>query len=174
VKQWVRAGGTLIARGYAMSWLDQNEVAEFKFKQESEKVEVLQKNYAEFDNASGAKVTGGAIFNVKLDITHPIGYGYEKTEMFTFRSGNQFLLPSENPYANPQVYTDNPLASGYVYPYNLEQMKNSAAIRVSSQGSGRVIGFVDNPNFRAFWFGTNKLFMNAIFFGQTIKSGTGR
>lgn len=174
VKQWVRSGGTLIARGFAMSWLDQNEVAEFKFKEESEKGGVLQKNYADFDNASGAKGTGGAIFNVKLDITHPIGYGYQKTDMFTFRSGNQFLLPSENPYANPQIYTDNPLASGYVYPYNLEQMKKSAAIRVSAQGSGRVIGFVDNPNFRAFWFGTNKLFLNAVFFGQTIKSGTGR
>jgi hypothetical protein len=31
---------------------------------------------------------------------------------------------------------------------------------------------VDNPNFRAIWYGTNKLFLNAIFFGQVIEGGT--
>ena len=25
-----------------------------------------------------------------------------------------------------------------------------------------------NPNFRAFWFGTNKLFANFLFFGQIM------
>jgi hypothetical protein len=84
------------------------------------------------------------------------------------------MVPAENAYANPMVYTANPLASGYIHPSNLEQIKNSGAIRVSGVGRGRVIGFVDNPNFRGFWFGTNKLFMNAIFFGQTIQSGTAR
>jgi hypothetical protein len=33
-------------------------------------------------------------------------------------------------------------------------------------------GLVDNPNFRAVWFGTNKLFLNSVFFGQIIKAGT--
>ena len=29
---------------------------------------------------------------------------------------------------------------------------------------------VDNPNFRGVWYGTNKLFANALFFGSAIKS----
>lgn len=174
LKSWVSNGNTLIARGSALAWLNQQEVASFKFKNEPEKDATVQRSYADFENATGAKVTGGAIFNTKLDITHPIGYGYEKSEMFTFRSSNQFLLPSENPYANPMVYTSSPLASGYVHPSNLNQLKDTGAIRVSSVGRGRVIGMVDNPNFRAFWFGTNKLFMNAVFFGQTINPGTAR
>ncbi|WP_194776667.1 M14 family metallopeptidase [Pararhodonellum marinum] len=174
IKSWVREGGTLIARGNAMTWLDKNEIGKFKFKEEPEKTGGSQKPYEEYANATGAKVTGGAIFNARLDLTHPIGYGYTKPEMFTFRSSNQFLLPSENPYANPMMYTSNPLASGYVHPSNLEQMKETGAIQISALGRGKVIGFVDNPNFRAFWFGTNKLFMNAIFFGQTITAGTAR
>ena len=174
LKSWISAGNTLIARGSALVWLNQQEVASFKFKNEQENDDAVQRPYADFENATGAKVTGGAIFKAKLDITHPIGYGYEKSEMFTFRSSNQFMLPSENPYANPMVYTSNPLASGYVHPGNLNQLKDTGAIRVSSVGRGRVIGMVDNPNFRAFWFGTNKLFMNAIFFGQTINPGTAR
>jgi hypothetical protein len=173
-KDWVRAGGTAIATGRALNWFGQNEIAAFKFKNEEGKDTVVQRKYADFERAMGAKVTGGAIFNVHLDITHPIGYGYEKPEMFTFRGDNLFMVPSENAYANPMVYTANPLASGYIHPSNLEQIKNSGAIRVSGVGRGRVIGFVDNPNFRGFWFGTNKLFLNAIFFGQTIQSGTAR
>jgi hypothetical protein len=25
---------------------------------------------------------------------------------------------------------------------------------------------VDNPNFRGYWLGTNRLFLNAVFFGE--------
>ncbi|TVP48314.1 MAG: zinc carboxypeptidase [Mongoliibacter sp.] len=174
IKNWVNSGGTLIARAYALSWLDENGIGSFKFKEANNENEEVQRSYADYSRASGAKVTGGAIFNVNLDITHPIGYGYTKSEMYTFRNSNLFMEPSENAYANPLIYTSSPLASGYVHPSNLEKMKDTGAIRVSAQGRGKVIGFVDNPNFRAFWFGTNKLFMNAVFFGQTINTGTAR
>lgn len=168
LKRWVSAGGTVIARGSAMAWLSQHDLANFSFKTGSEQDSVAQKVYAKLAMDTGSKVTGGAIFRATLDITHPIGYGYSSADVFTFRSGNRFLVPSKGPYANPMVYTDNPLASGYVYPFNLEQLRNSGAIQVSGTGSGKVIGYVDNPNFRAFWFGTNRLFMNGIFFGKTI------
>jgi hypothetical protein len=169
LKSWVSAGGTVIARGGAMNWLAQKEIADFTFKSGSEvDTTAVQKSYANFPMERGSKVTGGAIFTVRLDTTHPIGYGYSSPELFTFRVGNQFLEPSDNPYANPMLYTENPLASGYIYPFNLQQIEGSGAIRVSELGSGKVIGYVDNPNFRAFWFGTNKLFINGIFFGQTI------
>jgi hypothetical protein len=174
IKNWVRAGGTVLARSGAMSWLASNEIASFNFKEGSEEDTVVQRNYAAYSRDIGSKVTGGAISNVRLDVTHPIGYGYATSELFSFRSGNQFLEVSDNPYANPMLYTDTPLASGYIYPYNAEQLKNSGAIQVSSFGSGKIIGYADNPNFRAFWFGTNKLFMNGIFFGQTIEGGTAR
>jgi hypothetical protein len=39
---------------------------------------------------------------------------------------------------------------------------------VDEVGSGRIILFVDNPNFRGMWYGTNKLFFNALFFGSTV------
>ena len=48
-------------------------------------------------------------------------------------------------------------------------MSKSASIIVSRIGKGRVVLFADNPNFRGAWYGTNKLFMNAIFFGQFIR-----
>ena len=47
-------------------------------------------------------------------------------------------------------------------------LKGAASLIVSSSGSGRVVLFADNPNFRGSWYGTNKLFLNAIFFGANI------
>lgn len=174
LKSWVQNGGTLISRGSAMNWLADNDIAVFNFQSPEYNEGTGQKKYADLQNDKGAKVTGGAIFKAKLDITHPIGYGYNSTDIHVFKQGNQFLEPSGNPYANPLVYTDNPLASGYVHASNLEMIKNKGVIQVSGKGRGRTIGFVDNPNFRAFWFGTNKLFLNAVFFGQTINSASTR
>ena len=79
---------------------------------------------------------------------------------------------SNNPYAQPLVYKNNPLLSGYISPDNHRYMGNSAAAIISGAGRGRVISFVDNTNFRGFWYGTHKLFANAIFFGNTIESNT--
>lgn len=174
IKNWVSQGNTLLAKGGALRWLAQNEIGNFTFRAVDNEEKGLQKSYADFENATGSKQTFGAIFKANLDTTHPIGYGYTEKEIYTFRNDNFFLEPSANPYANPLVYTANPLASGYLHPSNLPGVKESAVIRVSGQGRGRIIGFADNPNFRAFWFGTNKLFMNSIFFGQVIDGGTTR
>ncbi len=66
------------------------------------------------------------------------------------------------------VYTDSPLLSGYISKENLRNLKNTSAAGVYNFGKGKVIGFTDNLNFRAFWYGTNKVFMNAIFFGSHL------
>jgi hypothetical protein len=172
IKNWTSAGGTLIARGNAMTWLNSQELVKFEFKKEEDETKKPSEPYADHMKNTGARMTSGTIFNAKLDISHPIGYGYEKESLFTFRNNNLFLETAKNQYANPMVYTDKPLASGYVHPENLAKMPNTAIIQVKKLGSGRVIGMVDNPNFRAIWYGTNKLFLNAVFFGQIIKPGT--
>ena len=44
----------------------------------------------------------------------------------------------------------------------------SAAAVATRVGRGVVIRLADNPNFRGVWYGTNKLFLNALFFGPVI------
>lgn len=174
LRSWVSNGGTLVAKGNALRFLKDNNIGNFEFRNLSNEDSTLQKSYADYSNEQGAKVIGGAIFNAKLDLTHPIGYGYINEDVRTFRSGNLFLEPSKNPYANPLVYTDKPLASGYLHPTSLPGLINGSVIQISGVGRGRVVAYADNMNFRAFWFGTNKLYMNAVFFGQVINGGTTR
>lgn len=177
IKRWVRNGGTLITTKYANRWAERNELANIKFtdqeEESEENKEVTPKPYADMSDDRGAQYIGGSIFHTKLDLTHPLGYGYNDENLTVFRNSTLFLEKAENPYATPLHYTDEPLASGYISDENLEKLAGTAAIVVSEVGNGQVISMTDNPNFRAFWFGTNKLFMNAIFFGQTIDGRSG-
>ena len=74
-----------------------------------------------------------------------------------------------SPYDSPVMYTDNPLQSGYLFRGYKDKVKNTSVINVDVVGRGRIISMVDNLNFRAFWLGTTKLFMNAIYFGDLIR-----
>lgn len=174
LKDWVREGGTLIAYRNAIRWAKNMGFAHIDYVEDKAKDETNKgtRPYVKQSPDAGANVIGGAIFNAKLDLTHPLGYGFNDEDITVFRNSTTFLQKGENPYSTPLYYTDSPLASGYSSDKNLEQLKGSAAIVVSRLGSGRVIVMTDNPNFRAFWYGTNKLFANALFFGNTISSRT--
>jgi hypothetical protein len=68
------------------------------------------------------------------------------------------------------MYTPRPLASGFISKPNELKLRGTAAVDVADVGAGRIISMVDNPNFRAFWYGTNKLFLNSIFFGPLMRA----
>ncbi|MGJ8732165.1 MAG: M14 family metallopeptidase [Cellulophaga sp.] len=167
IKDWVKAGGTLIGYRNAAYWLNSNEFLKIDFKRDSA---IVAKNIP-FDKRRdfrGAQVTGGAIFEAKLDRSHPINYGYKNDKLPLFRNTNIYITPDKNSYNNPIQYTNNPLLSGYISKENLAVLKNSVPFKTSGYGKGQVILFTDNTNFRAFWFGTNKLLMNAIYFGKMM------
>lgn len=166
IKAWVKKGGTVIGYRNTVDWFQQNDFVKLKRKRDT----LVAKNIA-FDQKSdfiGAQVTGGAIFEAKLDRSHPINYGYKNDRLALFRNTNIYLEPEKNSYDNPIQYTNTPLLSGYISEENESLVKNSVPFKVAKIGKGRVLLFTDNTNFRAFWYGTNKLLMNAIFFGDIM------
>ena len=167
LKTWVHNGGVLIGYRNAVNWLSNKKFINLKFnKAKSDSIENVS-----FENKSlqsGAQVIGGAIFEAKIDRSHPINFGYKNDKIALFRNTRQFIQSDKKSYNNPIQYTNNPLLSGYVSGENLKELKNTVPFKVGRLGSGRVLVFTDNTNFRAFWFGTNKLLMNAIFFGKLM------
>ncbi|WP_241502253.1 hypothetical protein [Hymenobacter glacialis] len=121
-------------------------------------------------NTASAQEITGAIFHARLDLTHPLGYGYDSPDVFLFRDHTVFMERSASPYANPLMYTARPLASGFISKPNELKLRGTAAVDIADVGAGRIVSLVDNPNFRAFWYGTNKLFLNSIFFGQLMRA----
>lgn len=172
IKSWVQGGGTLIAIKDAVRWAKSNGMAGVDFKSSGGNNGKGQRPYSKHSADSGSNFIGGAIYETKMDLTHPLSYGYNDSTLPVFRRGTMSMKVAKNPYATPLIYTSNPLMSGYTSKKNQNLIKNSASIIVSGTGSGKVICMADNPNFRAFWYGTNKLFANAIFFGHIISGGT--
>ncbi|MGB0892476.1 MAG: zinc carboxypeptidase, partial [Flavobacteriaceae bacterium] len=117
---------------------------------------------------SGAQVIGGAIFEADIDRSHPINFGYKNDKIALFRNTTIFMKADKKSYNNPIQYTSSPLLSGYISKENLKELKNTVPFKAQRMGRGRVLVFTDNTNFRAFWYGTNKLLMNAIFFGDKM------
>ena len=172
IKSWVQAGGTLITFKTASEWVIKQAIIK-------EKLVVIDtvKNQKriDFENAAdseGARQIGGAIFQVDLDITNPIGFGYSDRKISIYRNGKTFLQPSKVAYSTIAQYTTTPLIGGYLHKADVKPVANSAAIILSPEGQGRVLLFSDNPNFRGTWYGTNKLFLNALFFGSLISLPT--
>jgi len=175
LKAWVQSGGTLILTEEAVSWAAQNGVSDVKFKRAKSPVDSIQRlTYTERDQIDGAQQIYGAIFGADIDLSHPLAYGYNQKTVSLFKANRVFLEKSKNPFATPFYYGNSPLQSGWVSRENKEAIKNSAAVVVNTVGNGRVINIADNPNFRAFWLGGTKLFMNAIFFGRIIDAASAR
>ncbi len=166
LKTWVENGGILIGYRYALNWLNSNEFLKLDYK----KVERIAKDitFEQRSDYRGAQVIGGAIFETKLDRSHPINFGYKNDKLALFRNTTLFINPDKQSYNNPIQYTKSPLLSGYISQSNLDSLASTVPFKVSRLNKGKVIVFTDNTNFRAFWYGTNKLLMNAIFFGNQL------
>ena len=169
LKSWVQGGGTLITLKTATEWAIKNGFTKEKlFPVDSSNIIPARQDFDMAIHIEGAKAMGGSIFRVDLDTTHPIGFGFTDRKMSLYRNGLTFLQSSLNPYSTIVKYTDKPLIGGYIHNTTLKKVSNSAAVLVGAEGSGRVIMFSDNPNFRGTWYGTNKLFLNALFYGGNI------
>ncbi|SDU13939.1 Zinc carboxypeptidase [Polaribacter sp. Hel1_33_78] len=167
LKTWVKNGGVLVGYKNTAKWLSSNKMISLQF--DKQKMDTI-KNVS-FENKSlqsGAQYIGGAIFEANLDRSHPINFGYKNDKIALFRNSTLFIKADKKSYNNPIQYTSSPLLSGYISKENAKVIKNTVPFKVQRLGKGSVIVFTDNTNFRAFWYGTNKLLMNAIFFGDKM------
>ena len=165
IKSWINRGGCFISTASGSEWTINNNIIKEKIKEI--KKDTLDIAYENIQAKKGAQRIGGAIFQINLDNTHPIAYGY-KTTLPVFRNNETFYELSTADAANVGRYNTTPLISGYISDVMNEEIKNSASIIARNVGSGSVILFADNPHFRAFWFGTEGLFLNAILFGKAF------
>lgn len=163
---WVKNGGTLIAYGRAITFLNRNKLVDIKLKDDDLTAENI--SFGQRGDFRGAQVIGGAIFEADMDRSHPIAFGYAKNRIPLFRDNTIFMEADKQSYNNPLKYTDKPLLSGYISKPNLDSLAGTVPFKHVNHGRGEIMLFTDNTNFRAFWFGTNKLLMNAIFFGDEM------
>ena len=169
IKDWVGRGNTLITSGSASSWAIKKDIIDESLVEAKKDTTFHRKRYIDAREHIGRETIGGSILSVDLDLTHPLAFGYRDKSIPVYKNNNVFLNKSKSHYSSVALYSEDPHVDGYVSENNMENnLKGSASLIVSGLGSGRVVLFADNPNFRGTWYGTNKLFLNAIFFGANI------
>jgi hypothetical protein len=172
LRTWLEKGGTIVSLENAGEWLARKQLAMLRFRSTAEAGKdsgVAPRPFAGRGDAEAAQQINGAIVEASFDSTHPIGYGFAGNRIHLCRVNTLVLEPSRDPYATPVVYTGSLLVSGYISKKNQKMLGNSAAVVISGLGSGRVVQITDNPSFRGFWLGSEKILLNAIFFGQIIR-----
>jgi hypothetical protein len=169
IKRWVENGGTLIAVKDAAIWTTANSIGSTKYKKGAEPDSLIQTNYENRNKVNSLNAIGGAIFRAEMDISHPLCYGYTKEDIAIFKTGVRVAEPSNNKHGEPVKYTEDPYLSGFVSKGNLERIKSAPVVSVQSFGRGKLITLHESMTFRGFWLGTNKIFMNSVFFGKTVR-----
>ncbi len=162
---WVRRGGTVIAHRQGAKWA--GEIL-LDIKDEKEEFPLDRQDYASKIPNEVENIIGGAIMKGDLDISHPIGFGYVNREVHTHRDTLIAFEPPKNPYATVVAIPENSLAAGFASADNQARLAGKAMAIAQRMGQGSVILFSDNPNFRAYFYGANKMFLNGLYFSKAF------
>lgn len=146
---FVHGGGTLVCMG------DASELAIERFDLDVE-------TGLDGRSADEPFYAPGSILQVKLDTTHPLGYG---------RTSPHAIYVAQNPVfdvgGSASSVADypsfNPLMSGWIFGH--EQIQEKSALVDAPVGEGRVILFGFRPQHRAQPHATFKILFNAIHYG---------
>ena len=162
--RWIKNGGHMIAYRDAVKWANKNELIKEEFRETT--LEAKDVAFVDQGKFKGAQAIGGAIFNAKIDRSHPVNFGIEDNNLALFRNSRIFIEPAKNSYDNPIQYTQDPLLSGYISEEQLELLKGSVPFKIKPMGRGSILLMTDNTNFRAFWLGTQQLYANMLFYAD--------
>lgn len=171
---WVSAGGKLIAFESAVAslvgkgglgiarFLSEDEKKAADRQNEKDAADQLLAPFAERERSRISNTISGAIFEVKVDATHPLGFG-TNGRYFTLKNSSSrygYLKSGVNVgvIPNPSM-----LRSGFVGYKAKRGVGESLVFGVEQRGRGSVVYFPDNPIFRGFWESGKQLVNNALF-----------
>lgn len=174
VLEWVRSGGKIIAIDNALNIFANKEGFELKtFDTDEEKKEVEKVEeelakverlapYQEGERLSISNGSAGAIYQVDMDETHPLGYGTDG-KFYTLKNNSSKYAYMDNGVNAGKILSNDSYRTGYIGYKIKSSMGESLAIGAERAGRGQIVYFVDNPIFRGFWESGKLILSNAIF-----------
>jgi hypothetical protein len=191
IKTWIAAGGTFIGieGGAVFATADRGKICGVKLKQkdkddDKKKDDAKDKKDKKLSDAelekrmtveerekkSRLEEIPGTMLRVKLDPSHPLGFGYDGS-IAVFKTSSTVFELSDRGY-NVGIYAASPRLSGYLSAENEKNIEDTPYLVHEQLGGGNVVLFADDPNFRLFWDGLNKVFLNSVLLMPSIRNVT--
>lgn len=170
IKEFVRAGGTLVTSGASARWasraildLNADEPDDSEESEDDERAKPSELTWAEREARGIEDRVPGAMMLVHVDTSHPLASGVREW-VGLIKRGDSVLPISDEGQAVAR-FAPTPLIGGSVSQRNLERFAGSPAMTVHRHGRGSVICLADDPTFRGFNHSASRLLLNAIIYG---------
>ena len=170
---WVKQGGVIIAQKRAARWLAKQEILQARFVTKTQIDQLFDDenlSYQDKEALASRKRIAGAIFQVQLDISHPLAYGYQQNLLPLFRNSNLIMEQPQKPFVTVAKYTAEPLLSGFTDKNLVNRLAHNAAIIAHNVDKGRVIATTEVLSFRGYWHGSSKILANSLFFSKAFSA----
>ena len=179
LRNWMSNGGTMITMAASTAWAIRAELLSTTAERRGgravgddppsnetpdQPIEYLDEIVPEDE---GPESVPGAILRTLLDTEHWLSSGTDG-EIGVLVQGNRVFTPMTlDNGTNVGRYgdLDNLVLSGIVWDAARPQLANKAFLMYESYGSGQIVAFAEDPNYRAYTEATELLFMNAVLLG---------
>jgi hypothetical protein len=184
LKDWIRAGGTLVTVGEASRWAARERVGLLETRTllrdgtpdteptDEKRPPAKPEEKPDFERSiqperERPENTPGAMLRVTIDQEHWLSAGLDG-EIAALVEGNRVLAPIRlDKGRNVGVYAkkDGLVVAGLAWDNAQTLLAEKAFLVHQPMGQGHIVAFAEDPNFRAFTEATELLFMNAILLG---------
>jgi hypothetical protein len=163
---WVREGGVLVTLDAATGWLASERLGLSRFR--------LRRDSVRADSTAGAPLASsvpGAIVRTRGDTLSWLLAGVTTRDVPVLVNSDRIFVAPRDLRAGEVVLRYAPLdqlrIAGYLWPEVPERLAETPWLWTERVGSGRIIGFAGDPNFRDLWRGLLPVFANAVLLGPS-------
>ncbi|WP_425533035.1 M14 family zinc carboxypeptidase [Stenotrophomonas rhizophila] len=168
LKRWINAGGSLVTYGTAARWAIEQKLADEVLGEDEKEPDAARRAFGDQRDIAAIERVSGNILSAQVDTSHPLGFGLPRTQLAINKENGICFKPSRNPFSTVVRVDETPRVNGYLSETNRNRVAGAAWLLVSPQGQGNVVLFADDPAHRKYWHGTERLLLNAIFFGNQL------
>jgi hypothetical protein len=158
IREWVNGGGVLICIGSASNWASENKICSTKMRDRKWPL-----NPKDGQKQLRTVSMPGAILQAQINPEHYLTLGY-RNEPLPVRMETRSAFESNDKANAPVFFKDSGdiHLGGFYYQSSLARLAGTPYITEESIGSGKVILFLQDPNYRLYWHGLTRLFLNSV------------